>query len=100
MVPAEKVLEGEAIMIQRAHGDNVLLPKMRHGDDCQKWSTSESFVAGSETLPMSVLLGTDVPELGQLLGTPRTKGALLILICRAPLALGIPQAKQKLAEEE
>ena len=66
LVPHEKMIEGEAIPIRCAHGDTVLYPlalvKIVVGG-----CTIQIKAAVSETLPMDVLLGTDVPELKQLI---------------------------------
>ena len=62
----EKMLEGEAVKIRCAHGDIVLYPlaevEMKiHGE------TIQVKAAVSDSLPMGVLLGTDVPKLNDLL---------------------------------
>ena len=67
-VPEDNIKEGSAIAIRCAHGDTVLYPMadvMMEVDG--KEMTVEAAV--SDTLPMSALLGTDVPELGELLAT-------------------------------
>jgi len=66
-VPQDKILEGEVVAIRCAHGDTVLyLMAQVHleiGDH-----SIEVEAAVSDTLPMSVLLGTDVPQLQDLVG--------------------------------
>ena len=66
LVPRRKMLEGEAVAIRCAHGDTVLYPlalvqMVVDGRDM------EVKAAVSENLPMDVLLGTDVPDLPELL---------------------------------
>ena len=60
LVPVERRIAGEAITLRCAHGDTVLYPL----------ADVRMEVDGiSETLPVSVLLGTDVSQLGELLRT-------------------------------
>ena len=66
LVNEEKMLEGEEVKIRCAHGDTVLYPlaevEMKiHGE------TIQVKAAVSDNLPMGALLGTDVPELNDLL---------------------------------
>ena len=66
LVPRRKMLEGEAVAIRGAHGDIVLYPlalvqMVVDGRDM------EVKAAVSENLPMDVLLGTNVPDLPELL---------------------------------
>ena len=68
LVPEGKFLEGEAVTIRCAHGDTVLYPLARVELQIDGWKISTE-AAVSDTLPMAVLLGTDVPELPQLLGS-------------------------------
>ena len=72
LAKTSKLLEGEAVTVRCAHGDTVLYPL----------SEVELELAGkkmmvraaiSENLPASVLLGTDVPELGSLLSVENLK---------------------------
>ncbi len=67
LVPADKLLEGEAVTIRCAHGDTVLYPLAEVSIQVGGVPLLVE-AAVSETLPVSVLLGTDVPELGDLLG--------------------------------
>ena len=66
LVPGHKLIEGDAVTIRCAHGDTILYPvaQLELQVDgipvCVKAAVSES-------LPVQVLLGTDVPELNQLL---------------------------------
>ena len=68
LVLDKKLLEGEAVTSRCAHGDTVLYPlaSVEHEVDGQH-ITAEAAV--SDSLPMAVLLGTDIPELPQLLGS-------------------------------
>ena len=68
LVPDSKMIQGEATTLWCAHGDTVLYPLAKvelHMDGIPLHIKA----AISDTLPVSVLLGTDVPELGQLLRT-------------------------------
>ena len=66
LVPAEKWIAGEAITLRCAHGDTMLYPLadvyMEVGGVAVQVTA-----AVSDTLPVLVLLGTDVPELGRFL---------------------------------
>ena len=66
LVPQDKLLQGEATAIGCAHGDTVVYPlaQVEVQVDSQ---TIDVEAAVSETLPMAVLLGTDVPQLPGLL---------------------------------
>ena len=75
LVPEGNLLPGEGVTIRCAHGDTVLYPLARvrvqlDGRDL----TVEAAV--SSTVPASVLLGTDVPELMELLGTGRQESEI------------------------
>ena len=66
LVPKEKMEDGEAVAIRCAHGDTVLYPLAKISLEVEgRPITVEAAV--SSTLPMSVLLGTDNPELSTLL---------------------------------
>ena len=88
LVPEGKILEGEAVTVRCAHGDMVLYPlaEVELELDGAKMKVK---AAVSDTLPVSVLLGTDVPELGRLLranpSTVRTEGVeeALVVTTRA-----------------
>ena len=66
LVPEEKVREGNAIAIRCAHGDTVLYPLAEISLEVEGHPITVE-AAVSNTLPMSVLLGTDNPELKELL---------------------------------
>ena len=66
LVSEAQILDGESAVVRCAHGDSVLYPMAEVNievDGC----TISAVAAVSDTLPMDVLLGTDVPELGKLL---------------------------------
>ena len=65
-MPPGKVIEGEAVTIRCAHGDVVLYPLAEVGVEVDG-KVIKVDAAVSESLPVSVLLGTDVPELTELL---------------------------------
>ncbi len=96
-MPAAKVVEGDAVAIRCAHGDTVLYP-MALVAMVVDGIPLQVKAAVSETLPVSVLLGTDVPELGDLLGkhtlTKRPEVAdVLMVTTRA-------QARRREADED
>ena len=62
------MLQGEAVTIQCAHGDNALYP-LAKVDLVVKGVPLSVEATVSKTLPVSVLLGTDVHELVQFVGT-------------------------------
>ena len=61
-----KLLEGDAVTIRCAHGDTVLYPLAEVEMEVEGVPIKVE-AAISETLPVGVLLGTDIPELGNLL---------------------------------
>ena len=62
LVPEQKKVEGEAVAICCAHGTTVLYPIAQVEIEI-RGQIIEVEAAISETLPMSMLLGTDVPSL-------------------------------------
>ena len=66
LVPIGKLRDGEAVAIRCAHGDTVLYPLAQISLEVNG-KKIEIEAAVSDTLPMSVLLGTDAPELAELL---------------------------------
>lgn len=68
LIPEEKVLKGDVVMIRCAHGDTVLFHVVEVEIDMGGVKIQVEAVV-SDTLPMWGLLGTDVPELGDLLGS-------------------------------
>ena len=67
LVPTAKRVEGDAVTIRCAHGDTVLYP-LAEVEMVVDGIPLQVEAAVSDTLPVSVLLGTDVPELNTLLG--------------------------------
>ena len=67
LVPGHKLIEGDAVTIRCAHGDTVLYPVAHLELPVDEIPVCVE-AAVSESLPVQVLLGTDVPELYQLLG--------------------------------
>ena len=62
LVPESKIQQGEAVAIRCAHGDTVLYPLAKISLEVAGCPiTAEAAV--SDTLPVSLLLGTDTPEL-------------------------------------
>eukprot|EP00731_Ephydatia_muelleri_P034136 Em0048g12a len=73
LVPGERLLEGRCAVVRCAHGDTVVYPMAQIclEVDGHKINTA---AAVSNTLPMAVLLGTDVPELLTLLNCRTLRG--------------------------
>lgn len=66
LVAKENLIPGEAVTVLCAHGDTVLYPLARVTIDVEGIEM-EVEAAVSQSLPVSVLLGTDNSPLGQLL---------------------------------
>ena len=90
------MLDGEAVTIRCAHGDTVLYPLAKVDLEVRGKKISVE-AAISIHLPTSVLLGTDVPALSELLGQSinerKTEEVALITVTRA-------QKKKQEEEEE
>jgi len=103
LVPREKLLEGEAVAIRCAHGDTVLYPLAQVEMEIDGQSF-EIQAAVADRLPMAVLLGTDVPQLpellsGELLGSEaKIENALVVTRARAKQQLE-EEAEQQLKEQ-
>ena len=87
LVPDKKMREGDAVTIRCAHGDTVLFPLAEVQMEVSGRRIQVE-AAVSDTLPMSVLLGTDVAELSELLGSetlkgPQQKDEALVVMTRA-----------------
>ena len=95
LVPPENILEGDVATIRCAHGDTVLYPLAKVQMEVDGIPIQVE-AAVSTTLPRSVLLGEDVPELQQLIGsTARSDSGsedVMVVVTRA-------QAKKQLEEE-
>ena len=66
LVPEDKIQDAEAVAIRCAHGDTVLYPLAEITMEVEGRQIAVE-AAVFDTLPMSVLLGTDTPELAELL---------------------------------
>ena len=66
LVPEEKLLLDQVVAIRCAHGDTVLYPLAQIKVEVDGHALDVE-AAVSDTLPVSMLLGTDVPELTDLL---------------------------------
>ena len=96
LVPPWKIIEGDIATIRCAHGDTVLYPLANIHMEVDG-RAFEVEAAVSTTLPVSVLLGGDVPELSQLIGDHRqgkltSSEDVMVVVTRA-------QAKRQLEEE-
>ena len=67
LVLQEKLLPGEAVTMRCAHGDNALYP-VANVNLVMDGVPLVVEAAVSKSLPVSVLLGTDVPELARFVG--------------------------------
>ena len=67
LVPAKKKLVGEAVTVRCAHGDTALYPPAEVEMELEEDMKLNVKAAMSESLPVSVLLWTDVAELNGLL---------------------------------
>ena len=78
LVPPEKMLDGEAVTIQCAHEDTVLYPLARIDVDLGGCPV-KVVAAVSRTLPTSMLLGMDVPELKELLHPKNLEKGMMVM---------------------
>ena len=94
LVPKEKVIQNEAVTIRRTHGDNVLHPvtKLNLVVDGIPLSVE---VGVSPTLPVSVLLGTDVLKLSKWLRGSRTEAKEKIAMLALKLEIDIWRKKKE-----
>ena len=77
-MPPEKLLPGATTSLRCAHGDVVAYPLAAVTVEFDGLELPVR-VAVAEKLPVSALLGTDVPELGQLISQePQPTGALVM----------------------
>ena len=92
-VPERNYLEGEAVAIRCAHGDTVLYPLAQVRIEVEGKSL-EVQAAVADCLPVAVLLGTDVPQLVNLLAgeMPQASTADAMVVTRA-------RARQQQEEE-
>ena len=71
LIPEAKTQKGKAVAIQCAHGDKVLYPLADIEMEVE-WLQVKVQAAVYDRLPVPVLLGTDVPEMGQIQLLPKT----------------------------
>ena len=99
-VPEEKFVEGEAVAIRCAHGDTVLYP-LAHVRLEVGGKSFQVEAAVTDRLPVTVLLGTDVPLLSELLGKEmevRTEDAMVVTRARSKKLQ--EQEQERLDKEE
>ena len=72
------MLDGEAVAIRCAHGD-IVLYSVALLQVVVDMRTMEVRAAVSETLPVDVQLGIDVPELSELLHTDSSADAMAVM---------------------
>lgn len=76
LVPEENIQEGDMVTIWCAHGDTVLYLFAKVSQEVEG-CLIEAEAAVSDTLPISVLLGMDTPELTELLqGDQKTEAVI------------------------
>ena len=96
--PSQKVLEGDAVIIKCAHGDTktYLTANVGIQVDGLKFEVEADI---SEKLPVAVLLGKDVPEFSQLLGTDTASSRVKEQHQQAMIVATHAQACQRLEEQ-
>ena len=82
LVPREKLVAGATIRLRCAHGDVVTYPLAAVKIEMDGVSLPVT-AAVAEKLPVSVLLGTDVPELGKLINQPPQVQPDALVVTRA-----------------
>ena len=84
LIDKKKIVDGQFVTIQCAHGDTVSYPLAQVELEVEgRPVTVEAAV--SDTLPRSVLLGTDVPEMSELLEQRKSgkhRGNALVVMTR------------------
>ncbi len=99
LISPENLLEGDVATIRCAHGDTVLYPLVNVRMEIDGIPI-EVEAAVSDTLPVSVLLGRDVPQLKQLLSSSSSLDSPLpIRANNAMVVITRAQAKKQLEEE-
>ena len=88
--PTNKLIEGDSIAICCAHGDTVVYPLARVEVEVNG-QTHEVEAAVSSTLPMSMLMGTDMPALPRLVTNK--------LVDRAQALAATTRAQKKTQDE-
>ena len=97
------MLPGETTTIHCAHGDKVLYPVARLNLEVEGVPVAIK-AAVAKNPPVSVLLGTDVPELGKLLGLkPKSRCSerqrALLAVTRARAKREAPEEKERCQKE-
>ena len=82
LVPKERLVAGATVRLRCAHGDVVTYPLATVKLDIEG-VVLPATAAVAEKLPISVLLGTDVPELGKLLNQPPQEQPDALVVTRA-----------------
>ena len=98
LVPPEKFLEGSAVTVLCSHGDTVLYPLAKIAMQVDGLEIVVD-AAVSERLPVAVLLGKDVPEFAQLLGTEKASSRVGEQQKEAMRVVTQAQSCRKLEEE-
>ena len=75
LIPSDQLLEGDGVVVRCVHGDAAVYPLCKVRIELEGHSI-QVVAAVSETLPTSVLQGTDARELGDLLGMKMPQGTL------------------------
>ena len=73
LIPSDQLLEGDGVVVRCVHGDAAVYPLCKVRIQLEGHSI-QVVAAVSETLPTSVLLGTDARELGDQLGMKMPQG--------------------------
>ena len=82
LVPKERLVAGAIICLRCAHGDVVTYPLATVKLEIEGVALPVT-AAVAEKLPVSVLLGTDVPELGKLMNQPPQEQPDALVVTRA-----------------
>ena len=102
LVPEEKLVPGATISLRCAHGDVETYPLAAVTLEVEGLSLPVT-AAVAQKLPVSVLLGTDVPELGDLLNSHSTSHHNTLVMTRAQArsqAEAVVQAQQRQDQSE
>ena len=82
LVPKERLVAGATVRLRCTHGDVVTYPLATVKLEIEGVVLPVS-AAVAEKLPVSVLLGTDVPELGKLMNQPPQEQPDALVVTRA-----------------
>ena len=98
-MPGSRVQHGEAVIIRCAYGDTVLYPIAEVSMEV----AGHPEAAVSETLPVSVLLGTDTPELAERSSGENEKAFVAVTratSCKQKPAENFCEVQEKVSGEE